>query len=210
MEIVPIKIEHGEEKAWAQVCGLSREDVCSRTGSDFDEKAGAYLLRCFGIDFHVNPCEMLIACPSDQGALFLGKLKDFFRIAVLWYMSNAKNIPPTGRLIRPVDVKGGHRFSAGTHLLPVEAIAGKYGKNKEAFISRGQKYGAEILSGYGDASIRLYPLPRVPVTMILWIEDEEFPSRVDLFFDSTCEHQLALSDIVWAVAMMSCIIMLED
>jgi hypothetical protein len=210
MEIVPIKIEHGEEKAWAQVCGLSRGDVCSRTGAGFDEKAGAYLLRCFGIDFHVNPCEMLIACPSDQGVLFLGKLKDFFRIAVLWYMSNAKNIPQTGRLIKPMDVRGGHRFSAGTHLLPVNAIAEKYGKDKETFIKRGEKYGAEVLSGYGDASIRLYPLPRVPVTVILWMEDEEFPSRVDLFFDSTCEYQLALSDVVWAVAMMSCMILLED
>jgi hypothetical protein len=210
MEIVPIKIEQGEEKAWAQVCGLSREDVCRRTGAAFDEKAGAYLLRCFGIDFHVNPCEMLIACPSDQETLFLGKLKDFFRIAVLWYMANAKDIPPTDRLIRPVDVKGGHRFSAGTHLLPVSAIAEKYGRNKEDFLLRGQKFGAEVLSGYGDVSIRLYPLPRVPVTMILWTEDEEFPPRVDLFFDSTCEYQLELSDVVWAVAMMSCIIMIED
>jgi hypothetical protein len=30
MEIVPIKIEAGEEKAWQEVCGLSREDVCRR------------------------------------------------------------------------------------------------------------------------------------------------------------------------------------
>jgi len=210
MDIVPIKIEHGEEKAWAQVCGLSRDDVCRRTAAGFDEKAEAYLLHCFGVDFHVNPCEMLIACPSDKGALFLGKLKDFFRIAVLWYMSNARDIPPSGRLIRPIDVKGGHRFSAGTHLLPVSAIAEKYARDKEGFTVRGQKYGAEVLAGYGDASIRLHPLPRVPVTMILWTEDEEFPPRVDLFFDSTCEFQLALSDVVWAVAMMSCIIMIED
>jgi hypothetical protein len=144
-----------------------------------NEKAGAYLLRCFGIDFHVNPCEMLITCPSDQRVLFLGKLKDFFRIALLWYMSNAKHIPQTGRLINPIDVRGGHRFFAGTHLLPVNAIAEKYGKGKAAFIKKGEKYGAEVLSGYGDASIRLYPLPRVAVTMILWMEDEEFPSRVD-------------------------------
>src|SRR5512140_2936142 len=133
MEIVPIKIQHVEEKAWAQVCGLSRDEVCRRTDATFDEKAEAYCIRSFGIDFHVNPCEMLIACPSDRGGLFLGKLKDFFRIAMLWYMSNAKEIPTTGRLIRPIDVKGGHRFSAGTHMLPLDRIAEKYGKDKDGF-----------------------------------------------------------------------------
>lgn len=209
MELVPIKIEHGEEKAWELVCGLSRHDVSKRSGTTYDEKAEDYLLRSFGIDFHVNPCEMMISCPSDQGRLFLGKLKDFFRLSVLWYMSNAKDIPQTGRLIRPVDIKGGHRFTTGTHVLPVDAIAEKYKTDKEGFIRKGKAYGAEVLTGFGDASLRFYPLPRVPVTMILWLEDEEFPPRVDLFFDSTCEFHLALSDIVWAVAMMTCVVMID-
>jgi len=209
MDLIPIKIEHGEEKAWDLVCGLSREDVSRRTGTLYDEKTEAYLLRAYGIDFHVNPCEMLIACPSGRGDIFLGKLKDFFRLAVLWYMSNAKDIPATGRLIRPVDVKGGHRFTTGTHVLPVDMIAERFARDREGFIRKGKEYGAEVLSGFGDAYLRFYPLPRVPVSMILWLEDEEFPPRVDIFFDSTCEFQLALSDIVWAVAMMTCVVMID-
>lgn len=209
MELVPIKIEHGEDKAWQLVCGLSRQEVSRRTATVFDEKAEAYLLHSFGIDFHVNPCEMRISCPSERGGLFLGKLKDFFRLSVLWYMSNAKDIPPTGRLIRPVDVKGGHRFTKGTHVLPISVVAEKFGRDREGFIRKAEGYGAEVLSGYGDAYIRFYPLPRVPVTMILWREDEEFPPRVDLYLDSTCEFQLALSDIVWAVAMMCCVVMID-
>ena len=60
---------------------------------------------------------------------------------------------------------------------------------------------------YGDASLRLYPLPRVPVVMTLWLEDEEFPPRVDLFFDTTCSMQMPV-DMLWSVAMMSILIML--
>jgi hypothetical protein len=70
------------------------------------------------------------------------------------------------------------------------------------------KSGAQIAS-LGDAAIRLYPLPRVPVTMILWLEDEEFPARTALFFDSTVDFQVLLSDIVWSIAMMSTLVMLE-
>ncbi len=210
MEIVPIKIENGEGKAWQEVCGLSREDVCRRTVSVYDEKAGAYILRCFGIDFEVDPCEMRIACPSARGAIFLNKLKTFFRLTVLCYMASAKDIPATGRLIRPVDCKGGHRFSGGTHVLPLDMIASRYAHNKKGFLARGKAFGGEDMAGYGDACIRLYPLPRVPVTLVLWLEDEEFPAKVELFFDSTCEFQLLRSDTIWACALMCAVVMTED
>ena len=209
MDIIPIKIEHGEEKAWDLVRGLSPADVSRRTDSVYDERAEAYILRSYGIEFHINPWDMLITCPSGRGSLFLGKLQDLFRVSVLWYMSNAKDIPQTNRLIRPVDLKGGHRFTVGTYVLPVSKVAERFGKDREGFVRKGQEYGAEVLSGFGDAGIRFSPLPRVPVTLILWLEDEEFPPRVDLFFDSTCEFHLALSDIVWAVALMTCVVMID-
>ncbi|MBI5211823.1 MAG: DUF3786 domain-containing protein [Nitrospirae bacterium] len=209
MELVPIKIEHGEEKAWEKICGLSRAELCGKTGAAFDKKTGAFRLRCFGIDFHINPCEMRISAVSEKGDLFLGRLKDFFRLSILWYMNSAMDIPQSGRLLRPEDIKGGHKFTVGTHVLPLDEIARKYAKDPEGFIAKGQEYGAEVITGYGNACIRLYPLPRVPVTIILWLEDEEFPAKADLLFDSTCEFQLALSDIVWAVAMMCSLVMFE-
>ncbi len=210
MEIVPIKIEIGEAKGWQEVCGLSRQDVCKRTAAIYDEKMGAYILRCFGVDFQVDPCEMKIASSDARGQIFLDKLKTFFRLTVLSYMTSALEIPPTGRLIRPVDVKGGHRFSAGTHVLPLDAIAIRYAQDKDGFILRAKSFGAQVISGYGDACIRIYPLPRVPITLVLWLEDEEFPAKVDLFFDSTCEFQLSRSDTIWASALMSCVIMAGD
>ena len=66
-----------------------------------------------------------------------------------------------------------------------------------------------MLSGFGDASVKLYPLPRVPVTLVLWIEDDEYEARVDLFYDSSCDFQIELSDIVWSVGLMCALVMLE-
>jgi hypothetical protein len=50
-------------------------------------------------------------------------------------------------------------------------------------------------------------MPRIPVIMILRLGDEEFPPRVDLLLDSTCELHLPL-DIIWSIAMMSALVML--
>ncbi|HET7319139.1 MAG TPA: DUF3786 domain-containing protein, partial [Nitrospirota bacterium] len=99
-------------------------------------------------------------------------------------------------------------FFAGTHILPLDRVQERYGRDKLGFLERGMKLGAEI-AGFGDAGIRLYPLPRVPVTMILWLEDDEFPSRATLFFDSTVDFQISLSDIVWSIAMMTTLAMFE-
>ncbi|MCK4912042.1 MAG: DUF3786 domain-containing protein [Thermodesulfovibrionales bacterium] len=211
-EIVPIKIVHGEAKSWEGLSAMDPDEVCRRAGVRYDASSATYHVLSFGVEFLVIPEKKRIDCPSEEGCLFLKKLKDFFRLSVLWYLTSANHIDPTGRYLRPVDVKGGHRFSAGTHVLPLDRIAGRFGRDPDGFKATGEEYGADIVEGYGDAAIRLYPLPRVPVTLVLWLEDEEedFPPRVDLFFDSTIDFQISLSDIVWAVAIMSALVMLED
>jgi hypothetical protein len=210
MEIVPIKIIHGEAKSWDIVHAMDPVDICERAGVGYSKEKSSYIVRSFGVDFEINIGKKEINCPVPDGCLFLDKLKDFFRLSILWFLKSAKNIPTTGKLVRPVDVKGGHRFSQGTHVLPTELIAKRFAKDPEGFIIQGLAFGAEVVNdGYGDAAVRLYPVSRVPVTLVLWVEDEEFPPRVDILFDSTCELQIDLSDIVWAMAMMAALVMLE-
>jgi hypothetical protein len=208
IELVPMKTVWGEAKAWETLAGLRPKDVCSGAKAVYDEIARAYTIKSFGIDFTVSPEARTIASSATQAGPFLDRYKDFFKLAVLWYMTSAKDIPATNRLIRPLDVKGGQRFFTGTHVLPLDRIEDKFGRNKAAFIEQGLKFGAEIAS-YGDGAVRLYPLPRVPMTLILWLQDEEYPARAALFFDSTVDFQLSLSGIVWSVAMMTTLVMAE-
>lgn len=213
MEIVPIKIVHGENKSWDIISELDCEaEACARTKATFS--GGSFTLKCFGADFTVtaHKRELRGAEPGDPvAALMLGPLKDFFRLSVLWYFTSAINIPPTGRLLKPLDVKGGQRFFAGTHMLPMAAIAEKYAHDKDGFMAQARKFGGEPdPKGPGDACVVMYPLPRVPITLVLWMEDEEFPPRADLFFDTTINFQISLSDIVWSLAMMCCLVFLED
>src|SRR5574340_1752989 len=207
-DLVPIKTLGGEAKAWDALAALRPQDVCSDAGVFFDEAGRTYGIRCFGIEFIVTPGSRAITSIDPRAAVFLARYKDFFRLSILWYLTSAKNIPPTNRLVSPVDVKGGQRFFAGTHVLPLDRIEARFGQDKVAFIEQGLKFGAEIFRA-GDAAIRLYPLPRVPVTIILWLKDEEYPARATLFFDSTVDFQLSLSDIVWSVAMLSAFVMGE-
>jgi hypothetical protein len=207
-ELVPLKTVWGEAKAWETLAGLRPRDVCLGAKAAYDESSRTYTIQSFGIDFFLSLDSKTITSNDPRSVLFLERYKDFFKLAVLWYMTSAKDIPASGRLIRPLDVKGGQRFFTGTHVLPLDRIEERFGRDKKAFIERGLKFGSEI-APYGDAAVRLYPLPRVPVTIILWLQDEEYPARAGLFFDSTIDFQLSLSDIVWSVAAMTTLVMGE-
>ena len=60
---------------------------------------------------------------------------------------------------------------------------------------------------HGDASVKIFPFPRVPVVLLIWKHDEEFPARADILFDSTCSEHLP-TDIIWSTAIMSILVML--
>jgi hypothetical protein len=195
----------GEEKAWECLAGLDPSGTCSRTLAVFDGEAGRYTLKSFCTDIHISPSERKMSS-TPEGDIILKRYGYFSVLSTLWYLTGAKEIPLSGELVSPTNLKGGQLFFRGTHVLPLDKLAEKYGKDAEGFLSRGKGLCGEKL-GYGDASIRLFPFPRVPVVIILWKEDDEFPARADLLFDTTCMYHLPL-DIVWSTAMMSVLIML--
>jgi len=196
----------GEDKAWEMLLGMKPGDVCRATGASHDPATGCYTLRSFNMDFAVSTNDRTIFSSVPGSSVLLTRLAYFFKLSILWYLVSAKDIPCTGRLLKLQSVRNGDIFTRGSHTLPLESVANKYGKDKEGFIEKGKQLGGEIMV-LGDASIKLFPFPGVPVILTLWLEDDEFPSRVDLLLDSTCDLQVP-TDIIWSIAMMSVLILL--
>jgi len=107
--------------------------------------------------------------------------------------------------VKPANIQGGDLFFRGSHTLPLENLAKIYGEDTSSFFQKGRELCAKA-EPYGDASIRLFPLPKIPVTLILWLGDDEFPARTDLLFDSTADIHLPL-DMLWSLAMLSILVM---
>ncbi len=197
----------GENKAWELLAGLDSADVCRCAKASCNAASLTYRVRSFGTDFDVSPVSKTIAGIGPGGTVLLGKLGYFFRLSLLWYLVSAKEVSETGRLVKLESMKGGEIFSKGSHVLPLEPLARKYGKDGEGFVRKGLSLGGEAMQ-LADAAVRLLPLPRIPVVLGLWLEDDEFPARADLLFDSTCQLQVA-TDVLWSVAMMTVLVMME-
>ncbi|MBN2654932.1 MAG: DUF3786 domain-containing protein [Nitrospirae bacterium] len=196
----------GEQKAWITLAAMDVYEIAKNAGVIYDKNAQAYIIESLGSKVGISPSKKEFICFDDNSSFLTERLGYFFRLSSLIYLTTAKDIPLTDRLINPSGMKGGEIYFRGSHILPLDKISQKYQADRSAFILRALQLGASETS-YGDAGVMLLPLPKIPVYLNLWLKDDEFPARCDIMFDSTCELQLPL-DIVWSVAMMSCLSML--
>lgn len=197
----------GEEKAWEVLGALDPADVCKRSLAGFDRQAGAYTVSVFGMPVTVALCSHTIDGADADGGRLVNKTAYFLRLSVLHYLVAARDIPAAGQLIAPTELKSsGGLYAAGSHVLPLDRVAAEYARDTQAFLQQGMRLGGERRD-HGDASVTLYPFPRLPVTLVLWFGDDEFPARSRLLFDTTCERQLP-PDVLWSVAMLCVKVML--
>lgn len=190
------KIETGEDKAWRELAGLEPSIVAARSGAVHDAATGAYTLRVFGEEFLVAPSTRTITSLSDPDR----KPEYLLGLAVPVYLTQAKDIPVSGELVK--EFRGGEFFFRGSHTLPLEEIAEKYGEDRGLFVEAGGALGGAALP-MGDAAFEFYVFPKVRMAFVLWLTDEEFPARASLLFDSNADRHIAL-DVVWAVALVAC------
>ena len=195
-----------EERAWEILAGLDPRSVAERTLSNLAGAGEAYAVPFFASPVTVDPRQRSITASSPDGDLILQKMAYFARLSVLHYLIGAQAIPLAGRLVRSSDLKVISTFFQGAHTLPLDALAAQYSGDTERFLKQGLRFGGSRQS-YGDAAVQLFPLPRLPVTLILWHADDEFPARADLLFDATCEQHVP-ADILWSVAVVCVRIMM--
>ncbi len=201
-------MQPGEKEAWKTLAELDPLEVCERTHAVFDHERGVYLLKMFSQTAVISPSEKSVSGDTPQDGLLLDRLEDYAPPSTMGYLIHAKDIPLTGRLIKPSAMKGGQIYLTGSHVLPLHKITEKYGGDGDGFLARARELGGEEIPA-ADASVRLFPFPRIAVAFLLWLEDEEFAARSDLLMDSTCELQLP-PDILWMTAMMSVSAMQTD
>ena len=117
------------------------------------------------------------------------------RILLLHYLIRADGYPLTGKWAAYKDIPGGFLYAGVFARRVTEPLQRRFGKSARLFRETGIGYGGESVE-VGDASFNLYAFPRVPLQYVLWEGDEEFPPSLQLLFDASADHYLALEDMV--------------
>jgi len=177
---------------WERLSRLDPAEVCRRSGAQFDETSGSYSIdfvrECYRISPNRRTIEAISAHSSQEGPSI--ELK----VILITYLLNAQEIPLADKLVAGSNLTGGKIFFQGSHQFPLDPLIERYGQDTKGFLARGISLGA-TQERYGDVGLRFAALPRVPVIMVFWGADEEFPARLSVLFDASIERHLPLDAI---------------
>jgi hypothetical protein len=71
-----------------------------------------------------------------------------------------------------------------------DALAREFAEKPDSLGEAAAAEGGVEMAGVGDRAWMFTGLPNVPVTLVWWNGDDEFPPRADLMFDETAPHHL--------------------
>lgn len=179
---------------WNTLFGMDPVDVCRRSLALYDETSKGFRLPILNQDYFIVPSEQSIretGSPTSPSPGF------HLQLSAVNYLIGAQDIPLAGVWVSERQFPNGPLFFRGPHEMPVRSLEKTFGQDLSAFQKACLSCGGKRVDG-GDIAFELPMFPRLPVRIILWKEDEEFPARICFLFDQTADKHLRL-DALWSV-----------
>lgn len=169
-------------------------DMAEKTGTDFKDNR-------FYFDFLNSLVE--IGYP-DGTAVFQDtqeKLDLIPQILLLHYLVHAGGSPLTGKNISFKELPGGSIYIEPFTNRCIRPLTFLFGKDPKGFQTAAEQCGG-IKQNFGDISYCFKALPNIPVTLVLWAEDDEFPANANIIFDETASDYLPTEDYAFLCGMI--------
>jgi hypothetical protein len=127
---------------------------------------------------------------------FAGKFADtgdeintFDLTMLAYYFDQSDGAPMTGEWIAFNQIPGGLFYAQAFQGYSGNELTKAFGNESEAFIDANEKLGGRR-EFFGNLAYSYQVLPRVPIMVVCWLGDEEFPSSYRMLFDSNAHHHL--------------------
>lgn len=122
-----------------------------------------------------------------------GELPIFARILILHYLVNRSRAIYTGQLISYKELPGGSIYIQPFTNRAIRPLVSTFGANPENLVRVAGQIGGDPVQ-LGDSGVVLKVFPRIPVTLVVWGGDEEFPASGNILFDSSAGSLLPTED----------------
>ena len=163
------------------------KDVCRRALCKYDDINKLYRLSVWGDEYEISPNQLKIDCMSNNNQ----SLHAYFYLFIIHYLLKSEK-----------DIPGGTTFFRGPHEIPTNLICLRFNNNICEF-----KEICEQIHGIplnmADAAYSFKITPRIPVVVLYWRGDDDFPAESKILYDRTIAEHLA-SDIIYALAVGIC------
>lgn len=162
-------------------------DIAQKAHVPFEASTAVFNLDYMNAEYQVSHPEGTIQSKSGQTL----PLAD--EILILHYLNFAKGTGLKGQLISFKELPDGAIYIEPFLRRTVKPLLKAFEGNMDKILPLAQKMGAHTETR-GDISFTLRPLPMIPITFVLYREDEEFPASCSILFDASAPGYLPTED----------------
>jgi len=168
--------------------------AAARSGARFDRAGGRFEIVYFGSLYLVDLAGR-VSRAADPG----GEVPFNDRTLIIQYLCEASGPPPRGQWISFLQLPDGAH-----HYVPLQTdatvpLARVFGKSPDKFAEAAMALGGRPLS-MGDRSFLIPALPKIPLAVVIWEEDDEFPAKSNILFDSVAPMHLTTAAL-WVLGV---------
>jgi hypothetical protein len=124
------------------------------------------------------------------------------RVIALHHLIEAKPAPITGGLAPIRSFPGLESYEATIRRRTEELLSRAFGNAPERLAAVARKLGGAAV-GMGDAAARVYPLPRLPIVIVINKAGGGLPAAAGLLYDRSAPELLPLEDLVALAELVS-------
>ncbi|WP_136797153.1 DUF3786 domain-containing protein [Desulfosediminicola ganghwensis] len=182
---------------YQNLAGLDAGEVSARVPAVSVDQEQNYALDILDSRCLISPKECNVR-PQDG----FPPLHEYFNLFAVHYLLTGQNVEPKKEWISEKDLPGGATFFRGPHEIPTRLITDNVADSLETFRKLCRKRGGSSLD-MADAAYSFQVTEKIPVAILYWLGDEDFPSEAKLLFDRSINSHFAL-DIIYALAVGMC------
>ena len=127
---------------------------------------------------------------------FIGRFADtgdavstFDLTMLAYYFDVSDGAPMTNEWIAFNQIPGGLFYAQAFQGYSGDELAKVFGNDSEAFMNANEKLGGRR-EFFGNLAYSYQVLPRVPIMVVCWLGDEDFPPSYRMLFDANAHHHL--------------------
>jgi hypothetical protein len=165
--------------------------VCRLSGASWEEKSGSTTMRLRFLNRMIT-----ISWPDllfYQGSNEEVPIKE--RILILHYMNGSERGHLTGELIAYQDISFARFYVDAFNRRVKYPMINAFGNRPDQLPGLARELFAARTASLGDISVLIQALPKIPVTLVIWKGNEEFPLDGTILFDSSIKDILSAEDI---------------
>lgn len=185
------------QAALNRLAGRDPKEIAHNAGIQYDAEMKIFHIPTMGIN-------VTVSYPDYR---LIPELPDWHSLVMLHYLDLADGFPLTGKQMPFGQLKSGMVRGDGIDRRCELAIQKLKDLSEDTLAKICENIGGERIASNADAAYRIPFLPRFPVTLKVWLPDEEFPASGRLLLDSGADHYLTIEDAVTVAEIMIEIIM---